>query len=347
MKRNDKIIGKTLEAVSEGRIFVENILDAACAHDPSFVDWLKAELRNAGKREPRLHHLYALDKYNPKTLERVLAAVNKKFSSYKNIVYIQWGTNLIKGHDKGQLALVFYVRQKKKKVAPGEMIPSIFKTKIDNKVHQFPTDVQAIMKAEEHDGILFPTAAMPTQVKSEKEYGTLSAVFAAKDQSLGQALVSGHITAKEQERIEFLDGQTWRKLGLVKHRTVTRELDVAIVDGVASEDIKKLSRPYQQVRRLQPYELGIAVELYPLSKSGLKVNANIENTSTPVYFSRSDRWMDGVIRLYGRITEAGDSGAPVYDTKNNIIGFVLGADPADQADPKFTYVLPAWRVLPC
>jgi hypothetical protein len=166
--------------------------------------------------------------------------------------------------------------------------------------------------------------------------GTLSALL--RSPTGLTAYISGHVAGKKGVDVHALtrDGvQVY--LGKVSDCRDDDWKDCASIEGVDETHATELAIAKVKIRTVNPNNIGLRVYVgvaghqYPVATKlhGVDCEINVDKRN----------FMRGLLELASKVTDEGDSGAPVFDADRNLIGLVVGAS------SDHTYVLPAKRGL--
>jgi hypothetical protein len=123
--------------------------------------------------------------------------------------------------------------------------------------------------------------------------------------------------------------------GIVKKYRDDTEVDGARAGPLSPDDIARASRSPVEVRTLDSSEHDIGVRVVCVDGER---STWIDALDVPADFGAGGK-MHSLIRLAGKVTSHGDSGAAVLDEAGRLIGFVVGASNAK------TMVISARRVF--
>jgi hypothetical protein len=251
--------------------------------------------------------------------------------------HVSWGLEYRDGVSTARRAIIAWVESKKPRSLLGD---DAFPASFLYKGRSYLIDVRQIAHGRKQASTVSPRVCPGQSVRVDGEggIGTLGALFGPGG---GNAVISGHVAGRPGALITATpsNGATF-KLGKVAHYRNDKEVDSAIValdDPSASAALGMASTAN---RDLGADDVGVRVRA--LLRSG-RQSAVVSAVGAPADFG-SDGMMTGMVQLDPRVTDGGDSGAPVVDLTGAVVGYVVGfgttTDPGN-ISKQHTYLLPA------
>jgi hypothetical protein len=335
---------QALKAVQDGQLSVEELLDEALQRSAAFEQWLGSRLKEARDQEPRSLQVQKVAALPAPVIERALDLARQRFSGFSGVRHITWGVKHAKGRATACDAVVILVEEKRRAMRKGapERIPASLSFSFEAKRYRVATDVRAYarggVKQALHPG-------NQCGVVTSGNMGTLSAVV-GPERGVWWALLSGHVAERKGAGV-IARADTGHELDLGRVQKCRNDVDV---DAALAGPIKASLIPYlaRGPARLKDLPLNAPrLRLKLLLRKG-EVTAFVDSVSEPVDFGPpyAPQPMRGLIRLDGRRSNDGDSGAPALDMQGRIIGFVVGCAASGETGAReHTYLLPTRRAL--
>jgi hypothetical protein len=327
---SSKLVTETLRVMREGRLSSEEVLRRSLRANPELKHWLEGRLARSGSQDLHIPQLKRRRAMPEETRAKVLAAARRNFLKRKDIVGVSWGVKYTGGLPREADSLVVWVRQKKPPREVRSFIEGPFQTNVGGRRLSVSLDVQEVPRGEKQwSPPVRP--AYRTAVQVGARVGTLSAVF-----DTGDIYFSGHVAGVEGlPVIVRLPGGRSVSAGRVRACRDDGEVDGARAGPLPVEDIARATRAPVGVRTLGSSEHDIGVRV--VCVDGERTTW-IDALDAPADFGTGGR-MRSLIRLAGKVTSPGDSGAAVLDHAGRLLGFVVGAS------NEKTMVIPARRVF--
>lgn len=329
-RRHGTVLREALRALAEGRLVAEDVLRSALSGNPRFGQWLSDQVSHSLHEDPRIPRMRRRRELSDPVRSKVLAAARRRFKRRKDVVGVSWGVKYSGGLPRESDALIVWVRDKRPPRDVRSPIKGPLQVRVGGKDIRVALDVQEVPRAEKQWGSNIRPGDR-AQVQVEDRIGTLSAVL-----ETGEVLFSGHVAQEEGSPVvAIVPGRGRVQLGPVDLCLDNTSVDGAVAGPMEAGDISFATRNSTEVRVLNQGEHNIGVKV--LCIDGER-ETSIDALDVPAEFSGSPTMSD-MIRLAGKVTDDGDSGAPVTDSFGNLIGFVVGAS------KNKTIVIPAERVL--
>jgi S1-C subfamily serine protease len=294
------------------------------------------------RRRSRVRQILWLSK---EATERVVVQARAKLSRYANVRSVSWGLRYHKGRAGGERALIVWVDKKiaRDLVPKKQRLPAAFMAKLGKTTKSIPIDVQSIARGTKHVGTAQLRPGRQVTVWVDGEKGSLSACL--EPVSKQRAIISGHVAGKSGNEVTaVLSDGTKIAFGKVGRLQNDQTVDAAAIEGVPLTGVDAMTLGPMNIRDFSGDDVGVLV--HAVLGSG-KVAVAIDAVDAPADFG-ADGQMNGLLRLDHGVTNPGDSGAPVIDRNNQIVGFVVGYATVEEGDGtarSHTFVLPARRAL--
>lgn len=328
MRSKALLVDEALGAVERGRVSVEEVVRAALGGRAEFFDWLGRHAQATPKSRPRRWRLRRAPRCARAVMEAALAQARRRLARC-GVVAVSWGIKYEKGAPRRPGSLIAWVEEKKDPARKASRVPAWIDVTVKGRRTRFFIDVQEVPTVKRQAGEVRPGKGLHVIVG--EKLGTMSALLGN-----GHALLSGHVvTEGGDEVLIVLDNGSQVSLGNVDFQQVDDRIDAALVGEVPDEAATWISLDPAPVATLEHADHDILVTVR--TARGLR-ESFVDALDVPARFS-DGKTMVGLIRLGGRITIDGDSGAPVMDGNGAIVGFVLGV-----ADGH-TVLVPARRIV--
>lgn len=233
-------------------------------------------------------------------------------------VYVGRGRHYRGGVATGHFGLVAYVPMKLPldELTEAARIPRFLEGRHAGQPYRLPIDVKPIPHAVKHASIAPGRATVGTSTR----HGLLSGAIATATGYV--VLLSGHVARAVGTRIYIraLDGSVM-EIGAVASVRDDATMDAAIVRDVAAAELIGLLLDPVAVRSVSE---NLDTEAVSVAASNGVCAAHVDDVGHPVTFDTGT--MSRLIALLPRVTDGGDSGAPVTDAGGALIGFIVGAD---------------------
>jgi hypothetical protein len=334
-----KVLGALVEAVEEGQLGLLEALRIARKGGPSLTSWKGSHANLMEQRPPRRPRRAAYPVLPPEVIARALEAVRRRVAKRPGVLSVHWGVRFTKGRATGEPGVVVAVRTKRPKelLRRTAVLPKSLAIVRRGRRYVIGIDVQASGGAGVlHAGVM-PGDFATVDVRGG-DAGTLSAIL---DGANPRAIFSGHVATAQNLPVTATTARGEDvPLGSVTKVILTSLVDAASAGPVSPAAIGALAR---HAMALRPIDDSLVNE-----KVFLLLPRDFEPTpsyvadvyvSAEFWYGGMTREMEDLIALFPQVTSGGDSGAPVMDFNNQIIGFVLGAKAGK------TYLLPAERVI--
>jgi hypothetical protein len=329
-QRYGTTLREALRALFEGRLVVEDVLRAALRANPRFENWLSDEVSHSLHEDPRIPRLRRRRDLPDAVRARVLTAARRQLQRRKDVVSVSWGVKYSGGLPQESDAIIVWVRDKRPPREVRSPIKGPLQIRVGGKKVQVALDVQEVPRAQKQWGNQIRPGDR-AQVDVEQRVGTLSAIL-----DTGEVFFSGHVAgARGKPAFAIIPGRGRIPLGPVDDYKDDAEVDGAVAGPLPPGDIPFATRNPTRLRELKPGEHNIGVKV--LCIDGERATS-VDALDVPAEFDGGEM-MHSMIRLAGKVTAKGDSGAPTIDYFGNLIGFVVGASKGK------TIVIPAGRVL--
>ncbi|RKH59220.1 hypothetical protein [Corallococcus aberystwythensis] len=311
-----RLVRDALSAVQSGRISVAELLRVSLRANPGAKHWLEDALVRTQSQDRRIpwvkRHLHLSEPARVK----VLATARRKFLRRKEVVGVSWGVKYTGGLPREADSLIVWVRQKKPPREVRSLIEGPLHVQVGSRRHTVALDVQQLPQGSKQ----WATSILPahfTKVRVGGTVGTLSAAF-----DTGDIYLSGHVAQAEGLPVTvLLPGGRVVPAGFVRRCRNDEEIDGARAGPLPANDIARATRPPVQVRVLKSSEHNIGVRVITLDGERISwINA----IDVPADFGLEGT-MRSLIRLAGKVTSDGDSGACVLDDAGRLLGFVVGS----------------------
>lgn len=307
-----------LSAVEEGRIAVEDLVDAAfeaCGEGvrlqplQDLVSWAdeKPKRRIYVRRPPLVQG---------QEWEEALAQAREHLSVHPDVESIGWGRTFSGGTANDQVGVIVRVRAKRD-VAPDRAIPRHVDVEVGGMPFRLRVDVREVGVLNKQMGL---RVGGETSVRSGGRRGTLSAVVS--DEGRHRALISGHVAGVEGAHVAFRTRDGKRVHGVVRWHRDNPDIDAAAVRGLSDLDAVLLGRKADLISEFESLE-GLLVTVHGATTQR-DIEATITDASAVVAFPGGH--MRGLLELDVPASVDGDSGAPAVDSRGKLVGFVVGAD---------------------
>ena len=333
------LVSRTVAAIQEGRLAVEQLIRGALASDGSFAPWLERRLATADTREPALPEIKHHARFPAEVVDRALAQAKRSLRR-RGVVGVLWGVAHRKGLAHGEPAVVVLVAEKRARdrLRKSQLLPSQIRVRLGHRTFSVPVDVQRMSHGQKEKGDARPGRG--ALVELADSYGTVSAVI---DRTAGPGVVvSGHVATRVgvAAQARLANGQEIA-IGRVALRRDDQNVDAARIDGVSPGDMPFLASEGAELRDLSVDDLNIRLTVRRAQGDG-DAFGYVAAVGERASFRDDDgieHPMNGLIRLHAKVTRTGDSGAPVVDFRNALVGFVIGSANGH------TYLIPARRAL--
>ncbi|WP_426746069.1 hypothetical protein VZQ01_37550 [Myxococcus faecalis] len=310
------VVLEALGAIQSGQLSIEEVLRASLRANPGMKGWLEEKLARSKDQDRRIPWVRRQLKLSESGREKVLTAARRKFLRRRDVVGVSWGVKYTGGLPRQADSLIVWVRKKKPPREVRSLIEGPFQARVEGVRHTVMLDVQELPTGTKQWG----TPVRPgnlTQVRVGDKLGTLSAAF-----DTGDIYFSGHVAKATGRQVTvLLPGGRSIPAGVVRRCRDDEEIDGARAGPLQANDIARATRSPVRVRTLKSSEHDIGVRV--ITVDGER-RSWIDALEAPADFGVDGR-MRSLIRLAGRVTAEGDSGACVLDDAGRLIGFVVGS----------------------
>lgn len=344
------VIGSALEAIREGRLSVEDALRAAArGSERSRLALARLAKAPGPARRPTVRTFVSP---SPKTIARAVASIRRRLDGVEGVKSVHWGVRRIRGRATGEPSVVVFVDEK---MSPERLrdtnrrpLPGTVVVRNAGVASRITVDVQPVGTPGHLQAFAFIRVGTHVAIgTAKKPLGSLGGVVELADGTFG-AITAGHVvqmakgadlqaaTATTETPIgQPLTGANGRPMVIVDETA-----DIAIV-GPIEGDIGNIAGEALFVRDPTHADLNHRVWVKVL-RDFAPVAAYVDGIDVRTSFFRADGpgelTIDGLVAI-DAVTQGGDSGAPVLDEVDNVIGFVVGSDNLR------TYIMPAKRGL--
>lgn len=265
---------------------------------------------------------------------------------------VHWGVRRVRGRAIGEPSIVVFVEEKlsiaQLRDAKRRRLPKTVVVRSGGKESRIALDVQAVGIPGELQGLSSIRVGMHVAVgTAKKALGSLGGIVELADGTLG-AVTAGHVVqmAKGVELIastigtEVVIGHPLAGADGRPMMAVDETCDLAII-GPLEGNLFGMVGDRLFVRDMTYADLNNRVwvkvlrDFAPVAAyvDGIDVRASFFRANAP-----GELTIDGLIAI-DAVTQGGDSGAPVLDENEEVVGFVVGSDSLR------TYIMPAKRGL--
>jgi hypothetical protein len=333
------LIEDTLEAIEEGRLSMEQVLRRALDAGAGCEPWLRRALTRTRELEPRHPTAREHAGTSPELARAALRAARRRFGRCQGVAGVAWGLVEERRRATGRQGLIVIVQEKlaRESLRKSRVLPKTLPVRLGERWIPVPVDVQRLARGVKEQRT---AAGHHALVRVAQGTGTLSALVERQGAFLG--IISGHLARSSGAVVvaELANGST-TTLGTVGHTREDLEIDGARVDGVSPADAPALTTAFTELRDLDAGAINARLTVRRAQGDG-DAHAFVAQIEAPAAFddeSGGRTPMRGLIKLDKKVTRRGDSGAPVLDFQDRLVGFVVGS-----ADGH-TYVIPARKVI--
>jgi hypothetical protein len=334
-----RIVNDVLNAIASGKLSTEDALRAAMKGRRALAD----RLEHAAKGGLCRPTIYKYPTYPAAVPEIAVERVKRRFGRSRNVRSVHWGVRQWHGQRTGQRAVVVHVVRKVSRARLRKerrrVIPAAVVVRHKHRRYEIPIDVQAVgPSATLH--IAFVRPGHHAQIRlGVNGIGALGGVV---DGSGGQlfAVTAGHVArAIGTREVDCADAEAGVfALGKVKCERLNQGDDVAVIGPIASVPRGATIAP-TFARDARDADLQQRVFVL-LPRAITPIESHIEGVGVSAVFGSDGQLLSLVgLTSIDRVTQGGDSGAPVLDAQGSVIGFVVGADATR------TFLMPARRAL--
>lgn len=338
------IIHDALVAVDEGRLSVEEVLGRALGSETAaFRQWL-AERLTRGAAPPQRVQVWKVRDVDDAVADAAVRAMRRRYGRFAGVTSIHWGVRRKRNRVCAENGVVVHCTTKwpLKSLPRRRRLPSTIQVQVDGRQYKVPVDVRAVAPVALAQSIsaVAPAASRSVWMNQATGNPTGSLGAVVRDgQGLTRAVLSGHVAvSKGQPLFVGSTVSNAAPIGTVDRVVRDRDSDIAWTTPLASS-ARIPTLPPAGVRDLAKADVRVQVTVI-VSRDFRGVTAFVEGVDV----SKDVRFADGsVVNMTGlvalsRVTEGGDSGAPVIDFNGRLVGFVV-------AGSDFTFVIPAGRAL--
>jgi len=323
---------RLLDALLEGRLASEDVVDEALAADESVRARL-TELAESATNKPvyRAHVLRRLELSEAEWAD-VIGQVRASLARHPDVLSVGFGRAFASGESEDLPAVVVRVRQKQA-VPQDRRLPSSVTATLRDRPLSFRVDVQE-QPVIAKQGDVRPGSACSVHGALS---GTVSACIVG-EANQHTVLLSGHVVRSKGDKVLFVTKDSRPIQGEITWHAESERMDAAAVSNVSDSDAIDLTEPAADVVTVLPHFEGLLVTIHGAA-TGTPVKAQIQDVSTDVIFENAGR-MEDLIQLDRRASKRGDSGAPATDSRGRLVGFVVGTDRNGH-----TYLISARKVI--
>lgn len=326
------------EELSRGRLDASKLLLALLGRSPevdaAVSDAASQQLRD-DQVDPRVARYVRLP---ATTVQQALRVARRRFLGLEGVVSVHWGLRERAGDLHGQPCIVVTVRRKRPRagLSAAERIPRSIVLDVRGRRRHVPIDVQPAAEP----GELYASEARPGNYARmlEPSVGQVGALVEAGGQI--HILTAGHVVRTEglSGRARAVTGQVF-DVGTGQKVVVDARGDAGRIGPLSSEAADYLGDYARKVRNPVLGDQGRSFRIV-LNREPLPVVAMVKSPicSAVFRYNGEDVEMQGLCGLED-LTRKGDSGAPVLDAKDNIVGFVVGSYRGE------TVIMPARRAI--
>jgi hypothetical protein len=325
-----------LEAIEHGTVPAGTAIRAALRGERHLARWVAASRQRWERSAERRATVRGTPAYPPDLVAAALAAARRRDGDKEGVVSVHWGLARREGRSTAEPAVIVVVRRKVAKPARTDRVKPTLTVRHRGKSRTIRVDVQAISTA----GAL---------------HGARPGDHAAADVE-GFAGAVGAVTERDGELYVVLAGHVARRVGLaptarapsgatislgrVDRVHMDDRDDVASCGPITRSDADRIALPEVEVRDLGTDDLNTAIWIQTARDfSPRKAFLTDLDVTVPFEYEDGTRNVSGLLGTSHQVTEPGDSGAPVTDFQDRLVGFVIGA-----YDGR-TYLIPARRAL--
>lgn len=330
-----RLVAATLAAIQEGRLPVEDVVRAGLRGCAPLAGWLNQRLREQAGAPPRGLALRRRKRFPAEVVARARATAAKRFAD-RGAVAVAWGVAQRRGLSSGEPALVVLVDEKRPlaELPAGQRLPRNLRVRHGGRSFEVPIDVRRVARGQKE---VDHRPGDRCLVEVSGGFGTISAIL--DDESRASAIVSGHVAIEVGARARAWRDRDAIDLGRVAKVRDDSSIDAARIDGVDPDHVALLSSPPADLYDLGPDDLTLRLTVRRADGEVFGHVSAIEEYAVFGGGAGEASPMDGLVRLDGKVTRRGDSGAPVFDPVDRLVGFVIGSANGH------TYVIPARRVF--
>lgn len=343
-KSKASTIQAALAVVDAGRVSVEEILAVAVGRSTAeFGRWLTRRLED-DTTSPQRIQVWKVRDFDDPVAEAAVRAMRRRYGRFAGVTSIHWGVRRKRNRVCAENAVVVHCTTKwpLKSLPRRRRLPTSIRVQVNGRRYRVPVDVKAVSPVATAQAISVAAPAASRSVWMNQATGNPTGALGAvvrDGQGLPRAVLSGHV-ALTAGRPLFVGSTAANAVaaGTVDRVIRDRDSDIAWTKPLTQAGSIPTLPP---VGVRDPLNADVRTQVSVIvSRDFRGVTAFVEGVGVSkdvIFADGSVVNMTGLMAL-SRVTEGGDSGAPVLDFNRQLIGFVV-------AGSDYTFVIPARRAL--